>query len=55
VGHLQVTKIYIEENYTEYDHSIDLVDGWIIHVELKVPLLSRVYDLFESLEYAPIL
>ena len=22
VGHLQVTKIYIEENYTEYDHSI---------------------------------
>jgi len=23
VGHLQVTKIYREENYTEYDHSID--------------------------------
>jgi hypothetical protein len=22
VGHLQVTKIYIEENYTEYDRSI---------------------------------
>jgi len=22
VGHLQSTKIYIEENYTEYDHSI---------------------------------
>ena len=22
VGHLQVTKMYIEENYTEYDHSI---------------------------------
>ena len=21
VGHLQVTKMYIEENYTEYDHS----------------------------------
>jgi len=22
VGHLQVAKIYVEENYTEYDHSI---------------------------------
>jgi hypothetical protein len=22
VGHLQVTKMYVEENYTEYDHSI---------------------------------
>jgi len=37
-------------NCTEYDHSIgaylnfqrDLVVGWIINIELKVPLLSSV-------------
>jgi len=23
VGHLQVTEMYIEEKYTQYDHSID--------------------------------
>ena len=27
VGHLQVTKMYIEENYTDCDHSRDLVES----------------------------
>ena len=52
VGQIQITKMYIEENYTECDHSIgayskfqrDLVVGWIIGIELKVHLLSRVKD-----------
>ena len=52
MGQIQITKMYIEENYTECDHSIgayskfqrDLVAGWIIGIELKVHLLSRVKD-----------
>jgi hypothetical protein len=42
--------MYIEENFTEYDHNIgvylnfqrDPVVRWNIDIELKVPLLNRV-------------
>jgi len=40
--------MYIEENYTQYDDSIGALDfqqdlvGWIIHIELKVLLLSMI-------------
>ena len=44
--------MYIEENYTEYDHSIGAYSKLStrslcvldIHIELKVPLLSRVQE-----------
>jgi len=51
---LWVTKICIEVNYTEYDHSVgaylnfqrDLFDGWIKNIELKAPLLSIRMDIY---------
>ena len=50
VGQLQVTKMYIEENYTEYDHSIGA------YCKLKFMMYTySTHILNFSLQYAPIL
>ena len=43
VGHLQVTKMYIEENYTEYDHSIGV---YLISLSVRLYRVAQKERMF---------
>ena len=47
VGHLQVTKMYIEENYTEYDHSESYV-YWTVHHLVSWINWTNLMSFYES-------